>query len=101
MNVENALITLWSEVTQAHFLSTPAIHELTALLEERRHRAQYLLDQNEKDIQPELPSTAALVMMDHFHTLLKAELDWLERALVSLQTSVGNQEGACRSSRIL
>ena len=99
VKVENALITLWSEVAQAHFMCTLATHELPALLEERRHMAQRLLDQN--DNQPELPGAAALVIMDHFHTLLEAELAWLERALASLQASAGSQEGARESPRML
>jgi cytochrome c553 len=88
--LEDRLATLWNEVVRAHFLTTQPTKEAPVLLEQRRRLVRNLLKQYAT--QKETQNIAVLFMMDHFHTLLEAELDWLERALASLETGSGNHK---------
>jgi hypothetical protein len=88
--LEQALATLWYEVTQAHFLRTQTTEEILVNLEKRREMVTCLLDH--EAAQPQFRNGAAPLMMDHFHTMLKAELAWLERALNMVQTGMDNQD---------
>lgn len=86
---EQALAILWRKVAQEHFLRGPTAAEALAVLKQRREMVQRMLDL--KDAQPSLSVGAAPFMLDHFHTLLKAESAWLECALTSMHMSMDSQ----------
>lgn len=87
--LELALATLWHEVAQAHSLHEQTTVEALVVLERRHEMVMRLLGQ--KDAQPQIHDGAALLMMDHFSTLLKAELAWLEQTLSMMQASANNR----------
>ena len=72
VEAEDSLALLWSEVAQAHFLSTLTVHEATAVLQERYALVRHLLEQD--DMQRDSEDVAISCMIDHFHTLLEAEI---------------------------
>jgi hypothetical protein len=78
---QHALVTLWHETTQAHFLQSLAVSEALIVLQERHERIRRLLqlggEQEQRICSP--------LMQDHFHLLLKAELSWIKRAISVLR----------------
>jgi hypothetical protein len=86
---EQALAILWREVAQEHFLRGPTAAEALAALEQRREMVQRMLGLRE--VWTSLSDGAALLMLNHFHTLLKAESTWLEHALVSMRVSMNSR----------
>lgn len=87
---EQALARLWREVAQEHFLRRPTAAEALAALEQRRKLVQQMLGL--KEAQPSLGNGAAHLIVNHFHTLLKAESTWLEHALTSVHRSMDNRD---------
>lgn len=85
--IEYALVTLWQETGQAHFLHALTTQEILTALEKRRNLAEHLLAQmNREAVQSQRADEASLIMLDHSHTLLNAELAWLDRTIRSLRT---------------
>ncbi|MBO0779524.1 MAG: hypothetical protein J2P37_11920 [Ktedonobacteraceae bacterium] len=81
---ERSLALLWHEIRQAHFLYAYESHTALALLEERRELARAMLAQI--DMRPvRQHGEAEALMLDHFRSLLQAELAWLERTRTSLR----------------
>lgn len=78
---QHALVTLWHETTQAHFLQSLTVSEALIVLQERHERIRSLLQPGGEQEQ----RIYSLLMQDHFHLLLKAELSWIERAISVLQ----------------
>jgi len=78
---QHALVTLWHETTQAHFLQSLAVSEALIVLQERHERIRRLLQPGEGQEQ----RISSLLMQDHFHLLLRAELSWIERAISVLR----------------
>jgi type II secretory pathway component PulL len=91
--IKYALMTLWQETEQAHFLHTLTMHETIAVLEKRRDLAEHLLAQiNREAVHSQRADEAALIMLDHSLTLLNAELGWLDRTIHSLRARISIQE---------
>ena len=84
-----ALGILWREVAQEHFLNGPTAAEALAVLKQRREMVQRMLDL--KEAKPSLSDGAARLLLNHFHTLLKAKSAWLERALTRMRMSMDSQ----------
>src|SRR5206468_752192 len=88
--IEYSLATLWQETEQAHFLHTLTMRETLATLEKRREFAEHLLAQlNREAMSSQRADAAPQWMLDHCHTLLGAELAWLNRTIQALQNSDG------------
>jgi hypothetical protein len=82
---EYSLVTLWQETGQAHFIHALTMQETLIALEKRRDLAEHLLAQiNREAVHSQRADEASLIMLDHSHTLLNAELAWLDRTIRSL-----------------
>jgi hypothetical protein len=87
--IEYPLATLWQETGEAHFLHTLTMHETLAALEKRRDLTeQWLAQLNREAMCSQRANTASLLMLDHYHTMLNAELAWLSRTIQILHTRV-------------
>lgn len=86
---EQILAILWREVALKHFLCGPTAVEALAALEQRREIVQQMLGLKEARLS--LSDGAALLMLNHFQTLLKAESAWLERALVGMRVGMNSR----------
>jgi hypothetical protein len=92
---QQALVTLWKEITQAHFLQSLTIPEALVVLRERREHLHRLLQPDSGQEQ----HTSSALLLAHFRLLLTAELDWIEWALAILQRSGNNLRGG-RGERV-
>ena len=87
---EQALATICREVAREHFLRRPTAAEALAALDQWRILAQQMLELTEA--QTSLGNGAAQLMAHHFHSLLKAESTWLERALTGRRRSTDTRD---------
>ncbi|GHO93977.1 hypothetical protein KSF_040250 [Reticulibacter mediterranei] len=91
--LEYTLATLWQETGQAHFLHALSMPEMLAALEKRRDLAEHLLAQlNREAMSSQYADPASLLMLDHYHTMLDAELNWLQRTIQKLHAHMLIQE---------
>ena len=81
--VEQPLVELLQETSQAHFLHALTVQEALVVLRERCERLRCLLQLFSGQEQ----HAGSTLMMDHFRLLLAAELAWIERAIAVLQGS--------------
>ena len=85
--LEYTLATLWHETGQAHFLHALSLPEMLTALEKRRDLAEHLLAQlNREAMSSQHGDPASLLMLDHYHTMLHAELNWLQRTIRKLHS---------------
>ena len=83
--LEYTLTMLWQETGQAHFLHALSMPEILVALEKRRDLAEHLLAQlNREATSSQHADSASLLMLDHYHTMLLAELNWLQRTMQKL-----------------
>jgi hypothetical protein len=87
--LEYTLATLWQETGQAHFLHTLSMPEMLAALEKRCDLMEHLLAQlNREAMSNQHTDPASLVMLDHYYTMLHAELNWLQRTIRKLHSQL-------------
>jgi hypothetical protein len=87
--LEYALATLWQETGQAHFLNALNMPETLAALEKRCDLAEHLLAQlNREAVSTQHADSVSLLMLDRYHTMLDAELNWLHRTIRRLRSQI-------------